>query len=1083
MKIQKLRFKNLNSIYGEWSVDFTDPSYLANGIFAITGPTGSGKSTILDAISLALYGMTPRLKKVVRSSNEIMSRKTAGCFAEVVFESQKGRFRCHWSQTRSRKSPTGNLQEPAHEISDADTGELIENKKSLVADVIESKTGMTFMQFTRSILLAQGSFAAFLQTPGKDRAPILEQITGGDTFSRISSRVFERQREENDRLEKLNAEISGIKILLPEEEAGARVELAQKQTEEAEAVKKHAADSQALQWLNGIAALRSDIARIKVEADENDRLLATFRPQRERLELAGRAAELDADYTVLTMTRLQQKADSEALSAAEGGFPALEEACGEQEKLLQETEKQVVSLKNAHAGQKPVWQQVRALDVQVAGHRQTFEAAEAECRNIASQLEAQQLQRKKLTGAQKKSLGELEQISAFLAGNARDEVLVEQFAAISDLAGGLGPVEEELFRRQKELESEQKRSIKAEKERKAAEQDFNSLRAENASSEKALKEKKAEHLKTLAGKLLREYKVERDNLLREAGFIRTIAGYEEDRRRFLEDGRPCPLCGATEHPFAMGNIPELDDNQKRTALLEKVIADVEALETQINAMQTAGHELAGRLLKAEGRMLQAVEAAENAARTVLDRSRLLEEVSARLAAARTGFAKKLSDLGIAGVPGSDHTALLASLQARLKAWQEAQIRKAAVEVGLQQIAADLKGLDGAVAALNDSLGSRKQTLAGVNESMNRLVAERQALFGSKDPDEEEQNGEKQIALAEKKLQKTAAAVEEARSRRNEAKMQIAGLKEAVTRRSLELSGLEKSFVLKIGPEGFADEAVFVACRMSSGQRQALFRQAQDLDARVAETSTRLKDREEQLVRELQLNLTGASTDALKAAVAEQAAVIRLLGEAIGGIKQKLEDNRRALEIISTRKACFDRQAVECRKWNLLNDLIGSKDGQKFSRFAQGLTFGIIVNLANQQLEKMTGRYLLTRDPQDLLELMVIDKYQAGEVRSTRNLSGGESFIVSLALALGLSKLASKKVRVDSLFLDEGFGTLDDDALQVALDTLAGLQQDGKLIGVISHVAMLKERIGTRINVTGSNTGRSIISGPGISRVG
>jgi len=85
MKIQLLRFKNLNSLYGEWLIDFTDPAYLANGIFAITGPTGSGKSTILDAISLALYGMTPRLKKVVKSSNEIMSRKTAECFAEVVF--------------------------------------------------------------------------------------------------------------------------------------------------------------------------------------------------------------------------------------------------------------------------------------------------------------------------------------------------------------------------------------------------------------------------------------------------------------------------------------------------------------------------------------------------------------------------------------------------------------------------------------------------------------------------------------------------------------------------------------------------------------------------------------------------------------------------------------------------------------------------------------------------------------------------------------------------------------------------------------------------------------------------------------
>jgi len=127
---------------------------------------------------------------------------------------------------------------------------------------------------------------------------------------------------------------------------------------------------------------------------------------------------------------------------------------------------------------------------------------------------------------------------------------------------------------------------------------------------------------------------------------------------------------------------------------------------------------------------------------------------------------------------------------------------------------------------------------------------------------------------------------------------------------------------------------------------------------------------------------------------------------------------------------------------------------------------------------MTDRYVLIRDDSQPLELCVADNYQAGEIRSTKNLSGGEAFIVSLALALGLSHMASRNVRVDSLFLDEGFGTLDEDALETALETLAGLQQDGKLIGVISHVAALKERIGTQIQVIPQTRGRSIIEGPG-----
>ena len=166
----------------------------------------------------------------------------------------------------------------------------------------------------------------------------------------------------------------------------------------------------------------------------------------------------------------------------------------------------------------------------------------------------------------------------------------------------------------------------------------------------------------------------------------------------------------------------------------------------------------------------------------------------------------------------------------------------------------------------------------------------------------------------------------------------------------------------------------------------------------------------------------------------------------------------------------------------VGSLIRSADGKKYRNFAQGLTFELMVSHANRQLEKMTDRYLLVRDEDQPLELNVVDNYQAGEIRSTKNLSGGESFIVSLSLALGLSKMASRKVRVDSLFLDEGFGTLDEDALETALETLSGLKQDSKLIGIISHVPALKERISTQITVQPVSGGKSVINGPGCERI-
>jgi exonuclease SbcC len=175
---------------------------------------------------------------------------------------------------------------------------------------------------------------------------------------------------------------------------------------------------------------------------------------------------------------------------------------------------------------------------------------------------------------------------------------------------------------------------------------------------------------------------------------------------------------------------------------------------------------------------------------------------------------------------------------------------------------------------------------------------------------------------------------------------------------------------------------------------------------------------------------------------------------------------------------LDARKKECDRWDRLHALIGSADGKKFRNFAQGLTFEILISHANHHLQKMSDRYLLVKNSLVALDLNVTDNYQAGEIRSTKNLSGGESFIISLSLALGLSGMASHKVRIDSFFLDEGFGTLDDEALDTALETLSGLQQQGKLIGIISHVAAIKEKIATQIIIEKRAGGRSRLKGPG-----
>ena len=167
-------------------------------------------------------------------------------------------------------------------------------------------------------------------------------------------------------------------------------------------------------------------------------------------------------------------------------------------------------------------------------------------------------------------------------------------------------------------------------------------------------------------------------------------------------------------------------------------------------------------------------------------------------------------------------------------------------------------------------------------------------------------------------------------------------------------------------------------------------------------------------------------------------------------------------------------------WNRMHDLIGSKD--RFQRVAQGITLEHLLVLANLELAKLSDRYRLLRSTKEELGIDVADKDQGDEIRSCKTLSGGERFLVSLALALGLSQMAGEKIRVDSLFLDEGFGTLDSETLDTALEALSSLRNRGKLVGVISHVAEFSEKIPCRIQVTKQGGGRSIIQGPGVKQL-
>lgn len=1081
MKILELRFKNLNSLYGEWVIDFTDPEYVTNGIFALTGTTGAGKSTILDAICLALYGATPRLGKITKSGNEIMSRQTGECYAEVLFESLAGRFRCRWDQRRARKKADGNLQDQHHEISDADTGKPIETKKSLVTGIIERKTGMDFDRFTRSILLAQGGFDTFLKADVEQKSKILEQITGTGIYSEISRRVHERQRDERERLNLLQAETSGIAILTPEQEREIQLDLTARQKEDAELSFKLTGTGKAIAWLTTIDGLKEEITNLTQEAVKLQGDIEAFKPAQNKLERAMKAASLDGDYATLTSIRKQQSDDESALKAHETTIPDLEKSASMKAESHKLAEQKSLKAKEELKAAAPLIQKIRFLDQSLAEQKKAVAEGEKSCKKDTARID----QDKKTRFSEQKKRNEaeknLEIADAYLKEHAHDEWLISGLAGVEEQVGSLLARQGEIVQKKADLKDANTALGRAVKKLDDSTEQCIIRRQKIADASKALHQGKYALKELLGDRLLREYRTEKESLLREMAYLIKIEELEDYRGK-LEDGKPCPLCGSKEHPFAEGNVPLPDETEQKIESLTKLITKAEDLESANKKLEAA--ESAARKNLTDSEKLEAIAA--NDKRTA---GNALGELKDALEKLRAGFIElkqtvsdKLQPLGITEITETQISTLLDSLKFRLNAWQDKVRKRSEIEGQIIAFASELKRLDAVIETQSTTLDERQGRLKALKKAYDAGSDERKSLYGDKKPDGEEGRLNGRIADAEETEKKARSLNTEMQQKLHTAKTHVESLKIRIDRRESELKKSEGDFLSALEPAGFISEKQFFEARLATEERDALSARSKKLDNAQTELKARQKDRETRLASETVKKVTEKALDELTQQFKEYEESLKELRNAIVGLNHRLSENKAAKERIKEKQTAIEAQKKECHRWEKLHVLIGSADGKKYRNFAQGLTFELMVSHANRQLGKMTDRYLLIRDDKQPLELNVVDNYQAGEIRSTRNLSGGESFIVSLTLALGLSKMASRKVRVDSLFLDEGFGTLDDESLETALEALSGLHQDGKLIGIISHVSAMKERIGTLITITPVSGGRSTITGPGCSKV-
>lgn len=1223
MRILKIRFANLNSLTGNWEIDLTDPVFLSNGIFAITGPTGAGKSTILDAICLALYGRTPRLNRITKSSNEIMSRQKGKCFAEITFETSNGVFRCHWSQHRARKKSDGELQAPKHEITDAVTGKVIETRLRDISGHIESITGMDFDQFTRSMLLAQGGFAAFLQADSDQRAPILEQITGTDIYSRISVRVHEIRSSEQKKLDLLESELSGLQLISEEDEASLQLSLKQKHKEEISVSEQIKIKNDAIQWLNTLSNLEKDLEYFQKEKLDHDKQLELFKPEQEKLELAHKAMEISGEFARLILLRKNQKADSESYNKLIRSIPDYQLKAEAIKKKLDDNLYCLEKLKNHLKEELKKIQTVRELDLRISEKENPLKTLK---NNYNSQDHSlSELEKKKAcnNNSLDQSISSLENICQLLQRCAPDENLVENLTGIQtrfdhfiEINTQYKGIIEEILKAEnqktKDIENWESKKERFEQKQIEIKKIKNGLNQKLESRKKLLEGKDITYWrntllelndrKTVLDKIRKSTQLvanqeteinnlneickeltarkeiisdqikneneknlllerEKKHLETNLHLLNRILSFEEARKK-LTDGEQCPLCGSREHPFAKENIPAPDKSeaelktvndsliQSRSRLSDliinqtKISKDLEQNKMQIkectkklenehnqiielcNSLKTcfsdSGFENSINSLHEENQsriehisnIVKISEEHESSIQKFRDTfEKKQDELSETERISREAFHKKelsiqtlerlkkdfsisdsklkkvheellseISPLGIKELLIENIDKIRNELILRRNHWLDLQKKKSELQNNISGLKLQIEHQSERIGILHTELLKTKEKLQLLEKEKNDLIIERKKLYGEKNVDKEQAALEKAVKTAEDECEQLRHVYINTTGEYEKLKTSIKNLKETISERKLQLDTAEEDFSEHLAKSGFRDEDSYITACLPEIERIELSNKARTLESRRTSLETRIRDKVTMLEKEINRQITSEPPDKLINELKALSCQLKTIQQEIGGISQRLTDNNDARNRQKDKAKLIEEQKKQCSRWNMLHELIGSADGKKYRNFAQGLTFEIMIKYANQQLSKMTDRYILVRDKKVPLELNVVDTYQAGEIRSTRNLSGGESFIVSLSLALGLSSMASNNVRVDSLFLDEGFGALDEDALDTALETLAGLNQDGKLIGVISHVTILKDRISTMIQVKPISGGRSEITGPGCRKI-
>lgn len=1001
MKILSLRFTNINSLKGDHYISFQDAPLADSGLILITGPTGSGKSTLLDVISMALYNRIPRLpslsKKEIGELNSIMTHHTREARAEVQYESNGQRYISRWSIEINRN---GNLNDYHMELWHENSQQLLDLKKSEVAEKNAEIIGLNYDQFIKSIVLSQGEFAQFLKAKQEDRAALLEKITGTEIYRQLGKRAFEKNREAKQKLTSIDEVLQQLPVATNEEKKLLEADLEDMGKE-----------------LSTLAALVHELTQqnLLIEAVTKQKLLLDQQLSKYK------EWQLLADEMKKRSIKLQQY---EALLALSGDLQLLQEAQQELADLqqkLQECEDlahkhQQESQEIEHLFAEKLQQKwdVVSITAKMNELREKYAAYQSQLDTLIKKGEQWRQQSDAQVRALKADLRQwyepkVEPKTALSAINALIAKWSSNLEGMPDDMGDLTRQLEALSDRRLALTE-----ARAWKEKVVALTDhLAQLETSNikAEQETLQLDKQIEENQGLVQTLndeISKLRIEKEERLSQVALNELRAGLKPDHA--------CPLCGSTTHPycdneltFTIGTL-EIDLNQKEKKrqqtelLLKDQFAKQSALSTQL------------RLQRAQWQQLHT------------ERNDWLNKIKT------------------AGHESHDTATLDAQLAEVTKGVEKVQLAITSKQVCLQLL------------PIQQTYHELEETI----QEYKNVKEERDSQL----PNAEDWEKLKSGMMRYQQLQQADAS--------NKSTLQ--GFEQRQKILQEKTSQLEKNLggqLLQLNiPDYQTAWQLLTAKDEYEGHKQALAAYEKEGNAirqAIAALEKEIRAVEDKLPNpeiwaEIKTQLEAAQQN------------LQHVTEARGRTLEKMEQWQASKSKYDQLLRQKEEAVAHLRKYELLNQLIGDAAGKNFANFAQELTMQHIVILANRRLNGLTDRYELVVPTNDgRTDLYIRDLYLGGTERSVKTLSGGETFILSLALALSLSDLASRNVRLDSLFIDEGFGTLDNDTLDVVISTLEKLQEENaKTIGIISHVESLKERIISQIRLIRDTSGVSRI---------